>query len=367
LEVPVSDADHTPLDARARDAFRLQAKYMFFTWPQCTTPKEVVLAKLKAMPTFDYAVVSCENHNDTAGVHLHAFVAWTKQSNKIGAKWIDAFAGKHGNYQAARNNLKVVQYVIKDGSYVSDGFDPALYISQQLNKKSTAVSRGDPSKTKAFQVAEKLASGDTLDDIDTFDPGYVLQNKRKIEDYAAWHRTKRMALAKLQWPGVDLTDVDTSTANYTIAKWILDNIKQPREFKQKQLYIWSRFPDAGKTHLVRELTKYLSVFHLPKTKFVCGYESGRFDLVVCDEFNADFTMQFLNEFVQGSDMFLNQKGAGTIKHDNPPVIILSNKSPEGCYWKSCHSEVFTALMARFIVVEIPEGEKIDVFRTLEKV
>lgn len=354
------------MDEATRRTFRLQAKFMFLTWPQCDTPKEVVLANLKKLPTFEYAVVSRENHHDSAGVHLHAFVAWTKQVNKIGAKWLDDIAGKHGNYQAARSNLKVVQYVIKDGNYVSDGFDPALYISQAMNKKSRAKSIGDPSKSKASQVASKLASGDTLDDIDAFDPGYMLMNKRKIEDYMAWQSVKRMALAKLPYVRPQFATIAPLSATYAIAQWIYDNIRQPREFKQKQLYIWSKYPNAGKTHLVNELTKMLSVYHMPKTKFTCGYESGRFDLVVCDEFNADFTIQFLNEFIQGSDMHLNQKGGGTLKHDNPPIIILSNKSPEECYFRKCQSGPFIALMSRLTVVEVKEGEQIDVFQTLKK-
>lgn len=137
----------------------------------------------------------------------------------------------------------------------------------------------------------------------------------------------------------------------------------PRVFKQKQLYVWSDGPDVGKTHMVEQLASYCSIFHLPKSAFVDGYSSGLYDLVVCDEFKAQFTIQFLNEFLQGSNMHLNQKGTGTLKTDNPPMIFLSNCSLEDCYHKSNHTGQFRALLARFTVVEVPIGSKIDLFAT----
>jgi len=210
--------------------------------------------------------------------------------------------------------------------------------------------------------------GLTVDEIDTHEPGYVMLNKRKIEDYNAWQAVKRARRDRSAWPGVCLDRMDPDSATYKIAEWILDNIKteQPRPFKQKQLYIWSSGPNVGKTHLVNELEKYLVVYQLPKTKFVCGYESLKYDLVVCDEFNADFTITFLNEFVQGSKMHLNQKGGGAINIDNPPVIILSNKSPELAYHKAFAQGNLSTFLARFTVVEVRAGEKIDVFQTLCK-
>lgn len=148
-----------------------------------------------------------------------------------------------------------------------------------------------------------------------------------------------------------------------IASWVNKNLLKPRVFKQKQLFIWSDGPDVGKTNLVEQLSKHCSVFHLPKDKFVDGYQSDMFDLVVCDEFKAQFTIQFLNEFVQGSKMHLNQKGSGTLKTDNPPMIFLSNCSLSQCYHKSNETGQFKALISRFLEIEVPVGTKIDLFKT----
>lgn len=344
----------------ARDRFRLQAKFFFLTWPQCSTPKETVLDRLKALPNFSHALVAREDHKDQAGEHLHAFLALSKPWNIRNPGLLDALAGKHGNYQAAKDQTKVVKYCVKDGDYVSHGFDPAAFLSKRLEKKSTKTSL---SSAVAVMIREQNAN---LDAIDDFAPQYVLANKRKCQEYISYQQEKRLALSKLPWTPIVLDSYTEDDATKEIAKWISENVKQPRDFKQPQLYIYSDGPNVGKTELILQLSKMLRVFNIPKTSYVDGYESNRFDLVVCDEFKAHFTIQFMNEFLQGSQMHLNQKGTGTVKSDNPPMIFLSNLSLEACYHKSCLTGPFEALLSRFTVVHVPRGHKIDVFHTLNQ-
>lgn len=341
-----------------RAPFRLQAKFFFLTWPQCDTPKETVLERIKALPSYSHAVVSREDHKEEDGVHLHAFVAFSRVVNRRGSDWLDALAGKHGNYQSARDQQHVVKYVIKDGDYVADGFDPVQFLELRKKKKSSKESL-------ASIVAQKVREEDaSLDAIDDFAPAYVLTNKRKLQEYISYQKVKRAALAKLPWVPLDMSLFPDGDFNYKIAKWVSENVRQPREFKQKQLYIWSSGPNAGKTHLVNELSKYLTVYHVPKNGYLCGYESGRFDLCIIDEFKSDFTIQFLNEFLQGSTMHINQKNSSTLKEDNPPCIILANEPLAQIYHKRCTSNPFRALESRFKVVKVPDGRKIDLWKTL---
>lgn len=350
-------AEPTPIRA-ARAQFRLQAKFFFLTWPQCDTPKETVLERIKAIANYSHAVVCREDHHEDDGVHLHAFVALTKPWNLRNPHYLDALADKHGNYQAARDQLAVVKYVMKDGDYIFHGFDPVEFVQLREKKKSSK-----PSLTA--EVAKKVREDQaSLDAIDDFAPAFVLANKRKLQEYISYQKVKRAALAKQLWVPLDLSLFPDADFNFKIAKWITENIKQPREFKQKQLYIWSEGPNAGKTHLVNELTKYLNVYHVPKTRFVCGYESDRFDLLVIDEFKSDFTIQFLNEFLQGSTMHLDQKGSSTIKTDNPPCIILSNLELSAVYHKKCNTGPFNALCSRLKIIKVPNGKKIDLWKTL---
>lgn len=341
-----------------RAQFRLQAKFFFLTWPQCATPKETVLERIKALPNYSHAVVCREDHKEEDGVHLHAFVALDRVCKRRGTDWLDALANKHGHYEPARDQQKVVKYVIKDGDYVADGFDPVQFLELREKKKSSKESL-------ASVIAKKVREEDaSLDAIDDAFPAYVLTNKRKLQEYISYQKVKRAALAKLQWVPLDLANFPDADFNYKIAKWVSENVRQPRDFKQKQLYIWSSGPNAGKTHLVNELTKYLNVYHVPKNGYLCGYESNRFDLLVIDEFKSDFTIQFLNEFLQGSTMHINQKGSSTLKTDNPPCIILSNMELKEVYHKKCNSGPFIALESRLKVVKVPNGHKIDLWKTL---
>lgn len=351
--------DEDPHGGRSNSKnFRLEGKALFLTWPQCSTPKEIVLSRLSKIEDFSHGIVCRENHKDDAGVHLHAFVVFKTRFRMAGKKclnFFDAIAKSHGNYQVARKQLAVCQYVMKDGDYVSSGFDPVSFVA---NLKSHKKGKG---VTKATQYAEMLRDGKTVMDLDDIDPGWVMNNKRKAEEYIMFCNQKKLRASLLPWPGID-ADAFTEDHDVQIASWVLSNIKTKREFKQKQLYIYSDGPDVGKTTFVSSLAKYLATFHLPKNAFVDGYVSNHFDLVVCDEFSSQFTITFLNEFLQGSTMHLNQKGTGTIKTDNPPIIILSNRSPEAVYHKlsSNNDGRFAALLSRLLVVEVPMGRKINV-------
>lgn len=364
LEPVALPSRSTPTNRAPGDRFRLQAKFFFLTWPQCDTEPSTVLERLMALPTHDYSVVAREKHQDGSN-HLHCFLALTKPNRKTGYEWLDRLADSHGNYQAARDNAKVVRYVVKDSNFVaSPSFDPAAYLELASQKKSR-VSATPSGQSKASTFAALIRDENaTIDQIDDLDPGYVMSNKRKLEEYSAWQKVKRAALAKLPWPSVDLDSYPNADATFKIAKWIAENIKQPREFKQKQLYVWSEAPDVGKTHLTRELAKYLTVYPPPRSQYWDGYESGRYDLVVFDEFRADRTLQDLNEFLQGSEITLNVKGSTVVKSDNPPIIILANSPPDRIFSKKKDSPQFKAFLARLTVVRVPDNHKIDVFHQL---
>lgn len=317
------------------------------------------MTKIQALANVDFAIVCREDHKEDDGVHLHAVIAFKSVVRRRGHQWLDDLAGKHGNYQAARNLTDVIKYVLKDGDWTAFNIDPVEYLGQRGKKKSTKSSK--LSELANVIKEQPTATLDTLDDMDC---GAVLMHKRKLEEYISYQQAKRARVNLLTWNPPDLSTFPDADFNFKIAKWVTENIKVPRVFKQKQLFIWSDVPNCGKTHLINELSKYLAVFHVPKTKFVDHYESGRYDLVVCDEFKAHFTIQFLNEFLQGSKMHLDQKGTGHWKTDNPPMIFLSNFSLDDCYHRKQGTGSLEALKARFKCVKIPNGKKIDLFHQL---
>lgn len=102
--------------------FRLNAKNLFLTYPQCDLPLETIRdTLLESLTTFDpsYLVVSSESHED-GQLHRHVFIALAKKSDIRNANALD-INGFHGNYQTARNPSNSRNYVIKDGHFIEWG------------------------------------------------------------------------------------------------------------------------------------------------------------------------------------------------------------------------------------------------------
>ena len=85
--------------------------------------------------------------------------------------------------------------------------------------------------------------------------------------------------------------------------------------------------------------------------FYDSYNEEFHDLVVMDEFRAQKTIQFLNQWLQGSIMSVRKKGSQGEKKKNLPMIILSNYSLESAFSKSS-SEKLDTLRCRLEIVEV---------------
>lgn len=351
-----SDKENRPPEwvkpvARTKN-FRLKGKNLFLTFPQCDCSKEDCMKAVKQLDDLEQCIVAHELHKDGSN-HLHCFIKLSKMNCKRGYQWLDDLTGGcHGNYQLCRRPIDVVRYVTKGGDYISFGIDPKKYLEQVEKKASTGK------VTDQFALMMKDNAELTIDDLDDINPAWVFRNKRKAEEYLLYQQTKRMKLVLLPWPTLSTDGLTGPTLRIT--KWLIKNIRQKRKFKQKQLYIYSP-PNMGKTHLLECLSRYLAIYTIPKANHVDGYEDGRYDLAVMDEFKAHLTVQFLNEFLQGSVMSINRRFANTVKKQNIPIIFLSNFTLEECYHKKTEVEL-AALKCRFKIVELIEGidERIDV-------
>jgi hypothetical protein len=346
-EVVTQRPDWFKQNDRSMARFRLEGKSLYLTYPKCDVPKETVMANIKLLPDLAQAIVAHEKHADGSS-HLHCYIFFNKQIRKYGFKWLDELAnGHHGNYQTCRSKLAVIRYVTKDGDYISFGIDPTKYLKQVENHEATRK------VTDEFAIMMKEKPDLTIDDLDDINPAWVFRNKRKAEEYLLYQATKRAKTVLNAWPTLDPTGL--TGHNLRICKWLIKNIRVARSFKQKQLYIHGP-ANKGKTHLLECLSQYLAIYPIPKSTFVDGYEDNRFDLAVMDEFKAHLTVQFLNEFLQGSNMVLNQKGKMASKRQNIPVIILSNFSLEECYSKKTNVEL-AALKCRLKIVEITDSDE----------
>nr|UCS96296.1 MAG: replication-associated protein [Cressdnaviricota sp.] len=103
-----------------------QIKYaqVLLTYPQCDKPKEDLLEWIKTIDGVQSAIVCHENHHETDGEHLHAWVKFINTQRIGKGKWGTLFDwnGIHGHYDkvtcSTRSIADTVKYVMKDGDTI---------------------------------------------------------------------------------------------------------------------------------------------------------------------------------------------------------------------------------------------------------
>lgn len=194
----------------------------------------------------------------------------------------------------------------------------------------------------------------------------IAMHKPKLLAYRDWYLSTTQKYEP--WPGSlvlksppGLTPVsDADLAIHDILDWVNENLFKPRTFKAKQLYIWGP-SNWGKTSLVILLSRWCRIYSMSTFEnFLDGYEDGTYDLMVLDEFKAQYTVQDLNLLLQGSPfgVRLRVKGGQYLKKDNLPVMILSNFSLTEAY-KNCTASYLESLMNRLIMVKLQQPIPID--------
>lgn len=313
--------------------------------------KDLMDAIKKAIPSLIACVIAQEKHKDGT-THLHAFIKRSSNENMTG-KELDALSGKRGNYQRPKSEYNWVKYITKEDEDPDVyGMDLTTFLEAAEKKKSTAF---------AF-VAQRVMDGARTRDILAENPGFVLQHKRKLEEFIPFVDLERTKKAKLDWeenamPALreSMFDEKLSTSERNISRWLVNNIRNPkRKLRTQNLWIFSEATGMGKTSLVVHLQKYLQIYYMPKEEvFYDGWEDGQYDLIVMDEFKGQKKLTELNEWAGGASMPIRKKGAQGMKHENTPMLILSNYSPANVYKKaSQHEGIWSTFLARWLVCEL---------------
>jgi len=337
LEAPLGADDETlPKAQEKKKSFRMSAKQFILTFPQCDVKKEVAVERLQQKWKEELkGYIVCEEAHKDGTPHLHVFLLFNQRKNFKASNCFDFIGGKHGSYEVARSVRGSVEYVTKGGNYIVEGLDVEAIKKKKAQKNET--------------YAKMLMDGKTLSELNEVDPGYVMMNKRKLEEYQTWVECESEKKRKLEWVPPKLDGL--TGANLKIAEWICKNIRQPRPFKSPQLYIHGP-RNVGKTSLIVWLEKYLSVYHIPMgEEYYCLYSDSH-DLIVMDEFKGQKTIQWLNSFIQGNPFNIRKKGLQSMKRKNLPCIFLSNYSLQEVYSKANQDGRLSTLECRFECVEV---------------
>ena len=107
--------------------FRLRGKKLFLTYPQLNSSiefiKEEALEQLKSkIKHIEYYLVGEEKHED-GGVHIHCFFELRTSFDTSNVNYLDLnfeSVEYHGNYQVGKRKNSLIEYIIKDGNYITN-------------------------------------------------------------------------------------------------------------------------------------------------------------------------------------------------------------------------------------------------------
>lgn len=306
--------------------FRLNAKNLFLTWPKNECDSGDVLNRIMlhfGADNVSYVCVGEEEHED-GSPHLHALVCLKSKVNIRDATALDQIAGgKHGNYQSARKVSDVFKYVRKGGNFVEKGTSPCAEVPEKLSTR----------------VATAIREGKPLEQVEEMDPGYFMIHMKAINDYSNFVARKKLKTQSVPSP-------------LFYNQWgHRFELGVKREFKQKQYWIFGP-PNTGKTSMVMDfLETGFRGYQIPTNNDFAMWDDDSYDFAYIDEFKGCITIQFWNEFLQGSRMTLNGKFCSRIKNKNIPVFILSNFSPRQVY-QNVSDVSLNSLLTRIHVIEI---------------
>lgn len=338
--------------------FRVQAKKLFLTYPQCSTSKEQIQENLAEMqlPHLEWSLIAEEKHK--SGVpHIHIGLGFSEKihySGEKGHKLLRSLVksdllpmGKPGNFVAMRSFLASMGYLIKEGNYLARGIDP----QEVLNGKK---------KDSEFKLAitEMVAGKSAAQIMEEYPATYALRRKNILDFQFDLEMSKKCRPSTRPLLKISLKDpLDRSGCVDALVTWLNENViegkRSNRLFKQGQLWLWGP-SNIGKSTMLNNLMEGLRCYHIPSKDFYCEWDDKAYDIAVLDEYTGCKTIGWLNQWLEGAKLPLDQKHKPNyIKKFNIPTIICSNLSPVQCYSKVAEVQ-HQALQNRLQVVFVSD-------------
>jgi len=344
--------DETGVEPMATTNFRLNAKSVFLTYPQCgLEPDHVLQTLLACTKTKDCGIIVAQELHKDGNKHLHVYLEFPRKIDVKSSRYFNFITGKQGNYQKVKIRAACVRYVCKENKYVAHKIDAPKIIQEyeaQLEKKKA---KNQPRNKRVYELVKE---GKRFDEIlldATLGPFCLLHGnkiKNMIADFEEIALKKQRLADKpaylhLKLPGKEF------------------DLLKKMPFKSPQFWIYGP-PNVGKTTFIQQLLDAgLKGFEIPNNNDFARWDDDLYDFAFFDEFKGQLTIQFLNSFLQGSRMHLPGKYVvgGKVKTRNIPTFILSNYTPDQCY-KNKSSYDLQPLLSRLNVFEIDKFGDIQV-------
>ena len=329
------------------NSYRLQAKRVFCTWPQTA----VTPAQDRYGAGLEKAVIVQEYHENQMDTHLHALLVFREKQRFRNAACLDFVTDKHGNYQAARSIKKVLAYILKHDDAPAT-WPPGLDAQAWLDKLSAGRS------SKALLVALAIKDGADLDSVNEQWPDFVLTNMKKVEEYMAYYRTRRLWEEKrLAVPGGTLADFPVQSSferelRDLLGLW-LDEPHGPVG-DLRHLYLVGP-TGCGKTYTFERLGHFFPVYWMASEQFFDGYRPDFHRIIVIDEFYGKKPITLMNLLCNPVEARLRVKGSQVVKNKLVLIVFLSNIMPHEAYSgvAEAHPSVLQAFERRLQVIRVP--------------
>lgn len=333
---------------------------IFLTYPQCEVPPVALKDHLLSLlpDNVERMCISQELHQD-GNPHLHAFVKLKTRIRlrpKVFATFFDLDYDEdgywHPNVQKARNNKKVVQYVVKglSNGAMQDLVEwPAPFVDAVLAKKNP----------KSDTVAKMIIEGKSILECFQAEPGYVGFNLQKTQYLEQWYKTVNKPPPQLDpWQELDLGQYQLNSPEYDIALWLNTNLFVEREARTPHLMLVGP-TQIGKSYLIRCLKNFCRVYKCPnKGPYYSQWDDSKFDLIHIEELHAGWPISELLMFLDGQEMDLKVHGGFNRKTKNVPIIITTNQTFRQSY-KNVPDDTLEALSTR--VLYVYSARRVDVF------
>lgn len=359
LDTPLGMTSET--SGKKASKFLISAKKLFLTWPICSTKKEQVetnLLKMWSHPEELKWYLIAEEKHQNGEPHLHVGLEFVDKMHFKGEKGLKILNeltrselhpnGKHGDYSAMKNVRGSVTYLTKEGNFIAKGIDPASV----LQKKG----KGQMHEIVDRMVQEALTPQQILAE----SPYEYFRGRRHILDFYADLQMQKRSKTVLKELRVILPQagMNKSTSGSALLTWLNGNLiassRLGRQIKTKQLWLFGA-PNIGKSRMFSLYLKpFLRQYTVPHHDFYCEYGDDAYDVAILDEYNGWKTITWLNQWLEGTPLVLNQKNKPAYtKQFNIPTVILSNLSPHQVYQKVPPIQL-EALLTRLEVIEMKD-------------
>lgn len=331
-------------------AFKLDGQRFFLTFAQCNYYRDAELNlvlgyHIALLPPLSYYVMCREQHMD-GNAHFHVVLVFKDRVQSYVTEFFDWMFDQHPNIRPIEHgnaNIKRrIDYVKKFSDWVEDGVSPVI--------QSVATMQ---------RISKLILENKSVEEIDLLEHAPMIMHAPKVAASVA-RQADRLMPALKPWvvpeynAGLQAGDAD-DYARILICRWLEDNIRKPRDYRQVHLWIWGP-GRIGKSRLCFQLKTMLKIFDVPdeNKEQMTGY-SDSYDLVVFDDYHHSKSVTFLKKFLQAYPMKVAQKSIGPVtKNKHVPCLFTSNKPPQDAYKfvSSGDPQHFIPLLDRLLVVQV---------------